>query len=154
MKNIFFLILLVVCSQFTVKAQEAPPYKTAIGLLVWNGFGASFKTFIKNKTAIELKGYFDKNGTRMTGLIEFHGEIAGLDGMYWYAGPGVHVAFYKTGGAKQSSTVVGIDGVVGIDYKFKDTPIDLFLDWQPTYEFGLSRGAFISWGGVGIRYTF
>lgn len=153
MKKIILLIMLIVCTHLYCQAQEAP-YKSAVGLLVWNGFGASFKTFIKDRSAIELRGYFDKNGTRITGLLQFHGEVAGINGLLWYAGPGAHVAFYKLGGAKQSSTFVGIDGVIGIDYKFNETPIDLFLDWQPTYEFGNSRGAYISWGGMGIRYTF
>lgn len=153
MKKIIFLIMLFVCTTLFCQAQEAP-YKASLGLLVWNGYGASFKTFIKDRTALELRGYVDKNGTRVTGLLQFHGEVAGIDGMLWYAGPGAHVAFYKLGDIKQSTTFAGIDGVIGIDYTFNNAPINLFLDWQPTYEFGNSRGAYISWGGVGIRFTF
>lgn len=152
MKKIIFLLVLFLCANSAIEAQGTT-YKTAVGLLVWNGYGASFKTFITEKNAIEIKGYFDRIGTRLTGLYEFHGEVVGIDGMQWYAGPGAHLGFYNFGG-KQSSTFAGIDGVVGIDYKLNSTPIDLFLDWQPTYEFGLNRGAYISWGGLGIRYTF
>ena len=50
--------------------------------------------------------------------------------------------------------MVGVDGVIGLDYKFRGAPINLSLDWQPSFEFGDNRGFVSSWGGLGIRYTF
>ena len=46
------------------------------------------------------------------------------------------------------------DGVLGLDYKFRGAPINMSIDWQPSFEFGAGRGFVGSWGGLGIRYTF
>jgi hypothetical protein len=39
---------------------------------------------------------------------------------------------------------VGIDGVLGLDYKFNGAPINMSLDWQPSFEFG-DYGAGFEW---------
>jgi hypothetical protein len=31
---------------------------------------------------------------------------------------------------------IGIDGVLGLDYKFNGAPINVSIDWQPSFEFG------------------
>lgn len=52
-------------------------YKTALGVKVWDGGGISFKTFLIPARALELIGYFNRYGTRITGLDEIHGNIEG-----------------------------------------------------------------------------
>lgn len=128
-------------------------YKTAIGVKVWNGGGITFKSFVQPEQAVELVAYFYKNGTRITGLYEFHGNIQNAQGLKWYAGPGVHLGFYDNKGVEGNNTFAGIDGVLGLDLKIKQAPINLALDWQPSFEFGENRGFVGSWGGFAIRYT-
>lgn len=152
MKKILLLLFFVV-SLNVVMAQNSTAnstvYKTAIGVKVWNGAGISLKTFITEKNALEFIGYFDRYGTRISGLYEFHGNLSSEGALKWYIGPGVHVGLYK------GITAVGIDGIVGIDYKFTNMPLNLALDWQPTVELGTgSRNGFIgNWGGLAIRFT-
>ncbi|HTH30535.1 MAG TPA: hypothetical protein VL946_04250 [Lacibacter sp.] len=152
MKKIL-LFLFFVASLNVIKAQNktanSTEYKTAIGVKVWDGAGISLKTFIKENNALEFIGYFNRYGTRITGLYEFHGNLSSEGALKWYIGPGVHVGLYK------GITAVGIDGVVGIDYKFSNLPLNLALDWQPTVELGSgSRNGFIgNWGGFAIRFT-
>lgn len=129
-------------------------YKTAIGVKVWDGAGITFKTFAAPNKAIEVVGYFWKQGTRITGLYEIHGNIDGAPGLKWYVGPGVHVGFYDAKYYPDSKAVAGIDGVLGLDYKINKAPLNLSLDWQPSFEFGDNRGFVGSWGGLGIRFTF
>lgn len=147
-KVIAFVILLSLAS--VSKSQSG--YRTALGVKVWDGAGISFKHFVSGNNALELVGFFWNQGMRVTGLYEIHGPINGASGLQWYIGPGAHVGFYddKFGGG----TFVGIDGVIGLDYKFNGAPINLSLDWQPSFEFGAGRGFYGSWGGLGIRYTF
>lgn len=127
-------------------------YKTAIGVKFYPG-AISVKHFVSDKNAIEGLGYFFNYGTRITGLYEIHGDINNAGGLKWYIGPGAHLGFYsnKYGGA----TSVGVDGVLGLDYKFRDAPINLSLDWQPSFEFGnkYNNGFNGNWGGLGIRYV-
>lgn len=147
-KVIAFVILLSVASL----SQAQSHYRTALGVKVWDGAGISFKHFVSGNNALELVGFFWNQGMRITGLYEIHGPISGANGLQWYIGPGAHVGFYddKSGGG----TFIGIDGVIGLDYKFNNAPINLSLDWQPSFEFGTGRGFVGSWGGFGIRYTF
>ena len=152
MKKILLLLFFVASLNFVMaqnRTANSTEYKTAIGVKVWNGAGISLKTFITEKNALEFIGYFDRYGTRISGLYEFHGNLSSEGALKWYIGPGVHVGLYK------GITAVGIDGIVGIDYKFTNMPLNLALDWQPTVELGTgSRNGFIgNWGGFAIRFT-
>ena len=152
MKKILLLLFFVVSLNVVMsqnRTANSTEYKTAISVKVWNGAGISHKTFITEKNALEFIGYFDRYGTRISGLYEFHGNLSSEGALKWYIGPGVHVGLYK------GITAVGIDGIVGIDYKFTNMPLNLALDWQPTVELGTgSRNGFIgNWGGFAIRFT-
>lgn len=155
MKKIILLVILGAVMFISVSAQSlGRNYKTALGVKVWNGGGISFKTFLVPQKALELIGYFDKYGTRITGLYELHGKIEGAPGLRWYVGPGAHVGFYNYKGYYGDEAVAGIDGVLGLDYKVNKAPINVSLDWQPSFEFADSRGFAGGWGGFGVRYTF
>lgn len=152
MKRIFviatciFLVNIVAAQNKTANSIE---YKTAVGVKLWSGGGITLKTFINEKNALEFIGYFDRYGTRITGLYEIHGNLNTEGGLKWYIGPGAHVGLYR------GVTAVGIDGVVGLDYKFSNLPLNLALDWQPSFELGSgSRNGFQGgWGGFAVRYT-
>jgi hypothetical protein len=147
---------LLVQISFAQKSNNSSSYTTALGLKLFDGAGISVKHFIKDNVALEGVGYFWNRGTRITGLYEFHFDIESVEGLKWYVGPGAHVGFYNTKfrGVGNNSTFVGIDGVLGLDYKFSGAPINLSLDWQPSFEFGEDRGFIGSWGGLAVRYTF
>jgi hypothetical protein len=146
---VFFIITV---AQAQNKSGSGPSYQNALGVKVWDGGGISFKHFFNDKNAGELIGYFWNQGTRITGLYEIHGAINNAGGLRWYIGPGAHVGFYNT--KNGGGSFIGIDGVLGLDYKFNGAPINLSLDWQPSFEFGDARGFVGSWGGLGVRYTF
>ena len=146
--SVFFATAFIATSAQNSTA-EGPDYKTAIGAKLWTGGGISVKTFIKDNNALEFIGYFDRYGTRITGLYEIHGNLSSEGALKWYVGPGAHVGLYK------GITAVGIDGVVGVDYKFTNMPLNLALDWQPSFELGSgTRNGFNgNWGGFAIRFT-
>lgn len=145
-------LLFVVCSNAQSKSASGTTYRTALGVKVWDGGGISFKHFVNGNNALELIGYFWNRGTRITGLYEIHGPINGAQGLKWYIGPGAHIGFYNT--RNGDGAFAGIDGVLGLDYKFNGAPINISLDWQPSFEFGDNRGFYSGWGGLGVRYTF
>ncbi len=150
-----FVVILFVCFICTLSQNancQTNRYKNAIGIKVWDGAGITFKHFIDEKSAAEFIGFFWSQGTRLTGLYELHFDIPNSAGLQWYIGPGTHLGFYNT--KNGDGVFVGIDGVLGLDYKFTNAPLNLSLDWQPSFEFGTGRGFAGSWGGLGIRYTF
>jgi len=145
-------LLAILFSQAQSKSSSGSTYKTALGVKVWDGGGISFKHFVSNKNALEFIGYFWNQGTRITGLYEIHMPISDASGLQWYIGPGAHIGVYNT--KYGDGAFIGVDGVLGLDYKFKKAPLNMSLDWQPSFEFGDNRGFVGSWGGLGIRYTF
>jgi hypothetical protein len=139
-------------------------YQTAVGAGVFSarngpsGF-ITLKHFMRENRAIEGLAYFWKDGVRFTGLYEFHGDIPGAEGLKWYAGPGAHIGFWSDKWKKDypnrtDGVAIGIDGVGGLDYKFKKVPINIFAHWQPSFNFVGYNYFEAGWGGTGIRYTF
>ncbi len=149
-------IILIAVAVFFFSAAGAQSlgrtYKTALGVKLLDGAGITLKHFINDRDALEGVGFFWSHGTRITGLYELHYDINGAPGLKWYVGPGAHLGFYNT--KFGNGSFAGIDGVLGLDYKINNAPLNLSLDWQPSFEFGTGRGFTGSWGGFGIRYTF
>ena len=146
------IFLTITISQAQNSSTNSSSYKNALGVKVLDGGGITFKHFVSGNNALEFIGYFWNRGTRITGLYEIHGPISGASGLKWYIGPGAHIGFYNT--KYGDGSFVGLDGVLGLDYKFKGAPINMSIDWQPSFEFGDNRGFVGSWGGFAVRYTF
>lgn len=156
-----FLIVFSIAAAAQSRSTNSTSYKTALGVKVWDGGGISLKHFFNDRNAGELIGYFWRHGFRLTGLYEIHGPIEGAAGLKWYIGPGAHIGAYNNehhhhndNRHHHSHASIGIDGVLGLDYKFNNAPINLSIDWQPSFEFTDGHGFNGSWGGLGIRYTF
>jgi hypothetical protein len=151
-------LLLVITTSAQSKSANSSSYTTALGVKIWNGGGITLKHFFNNSHAGELIAYFYGHHVRITGLYEIHGPLGDAAGLQWYIGPGAHIGLYDGDHPHhdddhENHMHIGIDGVLGLDYKFKGAPINISLDWQPAFEFG--HGAFYgNWGGLGIRYTF
>ena len=156
--------VLSVSAQKRSSSFSSENYVTAIGVKVYpasGGAAVTLKHFINKGAALEALGSFWERGGRITGLYEFHWDIPGAPGLKWYVGPGVHVSFYNgkyynrnTYGG--SYVAPGIDGVIGLDYKFSKIPLNLSADWQPSFDFGNERykGFVGDFGGIAARYTF
>lgn len=145
-----FVLLVFSVSAFAQKNSSS--YKTGIGIKFYPS-GVTLKHFVKENQALDFIGYFWQKGTRITGLYEIHKDISSSGNFKWYIGPGAHVGLYSSK-YYNSGVSVGVDGVLGLDYKFKDAPINLSADWQPSFEFGDFEGFQAGWGGLSIRYTF
>ena len=162
MKKIIIVCVLIISITAITAQNVTPDYKTAIGFKSLPG-GITYKQFINKNGAIEGLMYFDKNVTRCTALYEFHYDIENiLEGLKWFIGPGVHVGrwtnSFKANNQKKSglnTMGLGIDGIIGIDYKIDALPFDISVDWQPSVN--LTSYSYISsgltWGGVAFRYT-
>ncbi len=157
MKKLAFATSFFFCgllAQAQSRSANSTGYQTALGLKIWDGGGVTIKHFLASNRAVEGIGYFYGRGIRITGLYEIHYDIAGAPGLKWYVGPGAHLGFYNDKYDNDNKVVIGIDGVLGLDYKFNTAPINISLDWQPSLEFADDFGFNSGWGGLGIRYTF
>ncbi|HEY6976936.1 MAG TPA: hypothetical protein VH396_11655 [Chitinophagaceae bacterium] len=144
---------------FSAKTQSMDyDYKTALGVKFYPG-AISLKSFTRDNKALEGLAYFYTDGVRFTGLYEIYGDINGAAGLKWYVGPGAHLGFWSDNWKKNyperdAGVAFGIDGVLGLDYKFNGAPINVSLDWQPSFNFVGYNYFEGGWGGLGIRYTF
>ncbi len=140
-----------------VSAQQSTSYNRAIGIKFPAGVAITYKQFLTDKNNAEGEAMFWSNGFRAVGLYEFNFDIEGIEGLHWYVGPGAHIGFWNKNYQQKkniNSAGFGIDGVLGLDYKLADYPVNVSLDWQPAIDIVGSSGLTPAYGGLGIRYTF
>ena len=143
------ILLFVLATNSFAQHRNSNEYSTAIGVRFYPG-AITFKQNFTHDNKLEAIAYFWK-GTRITGLYEHCFDIEGFDGLQWYVGPGAHIMMYNEGQYSNGS-YFGVDGVLGLDYKIKNSPLNLSLDWQPSFDFGGNTGFNGGFGGLGIRY--
>jgi hypothetical protein len=117
---------------------NAQDYRTALGVRLSSAAASvnnsiSIKQFITKTTAIE--GLFSFGDPLALGvLVEFHKPLA-ASGLQWFYGAGGYMSFIKTYNPnKQKNETdpnLGAQGVVGLDYKFNNIPLNISLDWKP-----------------------
>jgi len=150
------LALMLISTQSNGQAMGRS-YRTALGVKFYPG-AISLKHFIQSNRALEGLGSFWHDGFRFTGLYEIHGDINGAPGLKWYVGPGAHIGFWNNDWKKrfpgrEHGVAIGVDGVLGLDYKINQAPLNLSVDWQPSFNI-IGYSYFSSWGGFAVRYTF
>lgn len=155
-KNKVMKILLALAAFLLALTAMSQPYHKAIGVKFPVGVGVTYKNFIRPAAALEFQALHVQEGFRLSGLYEFHFPFTKAEGLSWYVGPGAHVGFYKSAYQKSydSRMDLGIDGIIGLDYKFSGIPFNVALDWQPSISFSGNSGANAAYGGVAVRYTF
>lgn len=156
MKRIFLILLVAL---FFGKESKAQDYETGIGLRAGFYNGLTVKHFLSSKTAFE--GILDTRwrGFGITGLFEIHNQAFDINRLNWYYGFGAHIGFwdgryYRGWDNDENYTILGIDGILGIEYNFRLIPINLSLDWKPAINLTRSSGFMGDGGALSIRYIF
>jgi hypothetical protein len=169
MKNII-AIAITICllgAASSIFAQEETTvadnttYKTAIGIRLSSSpaiqsNSISLRHFLNESTAIE--GLFSFGDPLTIGaLLEFHRPFS-TPGLQWMYGAGGYIGTGKEYDAEKardvSKTYFGAQGIVGIDYKFANIPLNLSLDWKP--ELNIIQDINFEPAAVGFtaRFTF
>jgi hypothetical protein len=135
-------------------------YIDALGFRGGYPLGITYKHFIGDNSALEGILSTRWRGFNLTALYELHANAFKVDGLNWYFGGGAHIghwAYYdgiKWLDAGESATVLGVDGILGIEYNIKEFPLNLSLDWKPTMNL-IGYSGF--WGdevAISVRYRF
>jgi hypothetical protein len=154
-------------SMILITGAVTAQYDYAIGL---RSGGTSGLTLKKNKGATALEGIvgFWDDGVSLTGLWEKNQMAFDEPGLKWYYGVGGHIAFYGDDfdghGASwydnphdidDGDFGIGIDGVVGLEYKIPGAPIAFDIGLKPYIEIVSEGGAIFSPDpGIGIKVAF
>lgn len=137
MKKILCTIL-IISGFFFATNVSAQDYKTALGVrlsssqaMVNNSI--TLKHFLNEKAAVEALFSFG-DPLALGALLEVHKPL-GSQGIKWFYGGGGYLAFVKTydpeKDKEESEVNFGAQGVIGLDYKFVNLPLNLSLDWKP-----------------------
>ncbi len=134
----FILVMMLVAGTCYLNESMAQDYKTALGVRLSSSAPAvnnsiSIKHFVTNKMALE--GLFSFGDPLALGLlIEIHKPFSS-SGLQWYYGAGGYLSFVKTYNPNkqrnETNTNFGAQGVLGLDYKFPNVPLNLSMDWKP-----------------------
>lgn len=164
MKKLIFTLAVIFCCVFAAQAQSSD-YKTAIGLRLGYPASITFKQFISDPGAVEafvgFRGYGFARLINAGAMYQHHSPISSVAGLKWYVGGGASAWIWTYDndynfGAEYNNVNLGIMGCLGLDYKFADFPINLSVDWIPTFVLGdsyYSNGFGVGYGALSARYT-
>ncbi len=164
MKNTLTGILLLMAMLVATPGfAQSQSYGTAVGARLGGlTSGLTIKHFTSSSTALEGIVSFGSRSFIITGLYEVHNPISGARGLQWLYGGGAHIGFFNDGGSYytfrgehvyNNRSVVGLDLILGLDYKFKGAPINIGIDVKPIIDF--YDGAIMYFDtGFSVRLTF
>lgn len=127
-------ILTFILSITIIVFAQAQDYGTGIGFRGGLSNGLTVKHFISGNTALEGLLSTRWQGFNITGLYEIHARAFDTPRLNWYYGFGGHIGFwdgypnhpwFNDAG---SYSVIGIDGIVGIEYNIEAIPFNISLD--------------------------
>lgn len=152
MRKLFFITFLImsfgICNHLA-----AQDYKVAIGIRLSSAAptlsnSVSIKYFMNERDALEGLISFGPTRFGIGGLFEVHQLIGAVPAFTWFYGGGAYVGF------QNGNAYVGPTGVVGLDYKFQNAPINLSLDWKPELDIIPAINFIPDAFAVSARFTF
>jgi hypothetical protein len=152
------LVLTVVAALVFSQNLKSQDYSTAAGLRLGASSGLSIKHFVQSDRAIEGIVSTRWGGFSVTGLYEWH-KPTNTSNLNWYYGAGAHIGFWEGSNVRwadddASYTVIGADGILGLEYTFDEAPINLSLDWILALNVIGQTGVWGDGFGLSIRYVF
>jgi len=166
MRFALFAAVIAIVAPVRAWADDQPARGTdkgafGIGIILGEPTGVSAKLYLKDDQAIQgaIGSAFIGGGLQIHGDYVFHPYILQTRPSFvlpLYVGPGLRMIDY-TNGRDDSSFALGVRGVVGLLFDFKDVPFDAFVEVAAVleYEFKDGRGgALTANAGAGVRYYF
>jgi hypothetical protein len=159
------LLLLVF---FIAMSSYSQYYEKNFGVRLGSTSGFSFKTIKNESSALEGIIGFRNGGLQFYGLLEVYKKAftSKTDGFRVFYGPGIHFGFvtYRYNdccsnpynqGSLRFFPVLGIDGIIGLEYKFPMNPVVVGFDFKPFIEFeGFYNFKVNFWDfGIFVKYS-
>lgn len=130
------VLISILSSIFFVNASAqietpTPSYRLGLGVRLSNSTptlnnSITGKYFVTDRSAVEgIISFGSRFG--LGALLEIH-KPTNIEGLKWFYGAGGYVGF------ESGDTYLGPTGILGIDYKFVNVPINLSLDWKPELD--------------------
>jgi hypothetical protein len=153
----------LIVSAYTASGQAlSSEYKAAFGLRAGETSGITFKYNTTSSTGFEIIAGIWSNWLSLTGLYEKRAAAFNVEGMKWFYGAGGHVVFKTSTYYNEGRTydrgdqfALGVDGIVGLEYKIPQIPFAISLEVKPLMEINADGNMFLSIDpGFGVKFTF
>lgn len=125
------IIVLLSSAILMVEKANAQDYRFALGVRLSNSTptlnnSITGKYFVTDRNAVEgMLSFGSRFG--IGALLEIHRPL-NVKGLNWMYGAGAFLGF------QDKQTYLGPTGILGLDYKFDNVPINLSLDWKPELD--------------------
>ncbi len=147
-KLFYFVFPLLLLSTFSLSAQHLP---SSLGLRVGSGAGISYKHMASDRAAIEGILMYRRGGLRLVGLLEAEVEV-GRSNTFFFIGGGGHVGINRLQHPEINPyKVVGLDGIIGLEYIFPRNGMILSVDLKPMVEILQGWKFSGNSGGISLR---
>ncbi|MEM6967444.1 MAG: hypothetical protein AAF573_21960 [Bacteroidota bacterium] len=158
MRKIILFSALIGAMFFSVTS-SAQNFAKAAGLRLGYPASVSYKQFINSSDALEF--YVGTRGRRnsyrwisLSAAYQIHKPIESVEGLDYYFGAGLSAYFWNFDIETDASTAsFGVQGYLGLSYTFEDAPINVSVDWIPTFLIsGFDNGFGADYGSLAVRY--
>ncbi|WP_420579974.1 hypothetical protein [Reichenbachiella sp.] len=168
-KVVYLLVLLIFSSGFSLAQQ----YDRSAGIRLGGSSGLTFKKFIVDEQSIEAIVSNRRSGIQLTVLHVLHQpmHVSFNENFYFYYGVGGHIGSEEHSGIdkelsnadptefeyiEKNYLTMGIDGIIGIEYRMLSVPITLSLDLKPYLNYiGMRKVKADFWdASIAIKYVF
>lgn len=167
-------LLTIALAMILATGTRAQEYVRSAGVRLGSETTAlTFKKFASEDQAVEVFLSGRSKGLQLTLMYEKYlpMRVGTLDNFYFYSGMGGHVGYQKDNeinkvptGVAQSDFYyteedyfeIGIDGIVGIEYRILSIPLSINVDLKPFVSYvGFEKLEGDFWdGSVGVKYIF
>ena len=126
--SFFCVIVFIFLGSTQLSAQD---YRFGVGIRLSNATptlnnSITGKYFITEKSAVEgIVSFGSRFG--IGGLLEIYKPFS-VEGLSWFYGGGASVGF------EDGDTYLGPTGIIGMDYKFANVPLNISIDWKPELD--------------------
>lgn len=155
MKKTLFLFLAALTISLAANAQNLNGKLNAIGIRGGWGAELSYQRYVAPENRIEGTLGFNRYGFSLEGMYQWTFSIDTYSSgeLKWYVGPGVGIGSWDNDDYDNGFSA-GILGQIGIEYAFRNAPIQLSIDYRPGFYF-VPEGVFDSTGfALGVRFCF
>lgn len=156
--------LLLICMM-----TNAQNYTRDAGIRVGDFFSASCRQFSAEDEALEGILFIGRQGFTVSILKEHFEPALGniSDNLFIQYGYGAHIGLRRTDhyqvfnrtyrfDDKTINPLLGVDGLIGIEYRFPEFPFLVSLDFKPYFEFSTLQifSIYLQSFGMSIKYRF
>ena len=166
-------LLLFLTMITTSVVAEAQHYEHSAGVRTGYTSAVTYKRFFSDEQAIEFMASGKNDGLQIATLYQFNRpmEVSFNDQFFVYYGIGASVGYQKYSGTyveiipnpaqpffynRRTYFTMGIDALLGVEYRWLAVPITIGLDIKPQFEFiGMKYTETHFWDmGLSVKYVF